>query len=81
MRVLGGFVCCGVIRFLKNFWQEESAQGITEYGAILAFVSLLVALTFGLTSGSLMPAISAAFHSVASQLNALSSEASSSSGS
>jgi len=45
---------------LKRFFSDEEAQGITEYGAILAFVSLLVALTFGFTSGSLLPALSSA---------------------
>lgn len=62
-------------RWLEQFWQDESAQGITEYGAIIAFVSLIVALTVGLMSGQLLPALSAAFESVASQLNNLAQEA------
>jgi len=66
------------LRF-KNLWQDETGQGITEYGAIIAFVAIIIAITFGLSNGSLMPAVSQAFSSVTSQLNSLSSAASSSS--
>lgn len=59
-----------------RFIADESGQGITEYGAILAFVAILVALVFSLTSGTLKCAISNAFSAVASQLNNLSSAAS-----
>jgi len=69
----------GSLSLIKRYFSDEEAQGITEYGAILAFVSLLVALTFGFTSGSLLPALSAAFKAVASQLNALASAATSAS--
>lgn len=65
--------------FFHQFLKNEDGQGITEYGAILAFVSLLVALTFSAANGSLMPAVSKAFKEVASQLNALSTAAASSS--
>lgn len=65
--------------FFHQFLKNEDGQGITEYGAIIAFVSLLVALTFGAANGSLMPAVSAAFRAVNSQLNALSTAASSAS--
>ncbi len=64
-----------VYQFLYN----EDGQGITEYGAILAFVSLLVALTFSAANGSLAPAISRCFKEVSSQLNNLSTAASSAS--
>ncbi len=60
---------------IKRFFIEESGQGITEYGAVLAFVALLVALVFSITRGALMSAISAAFSSVVSQLNNLSKSA------
>jgi len=66
---------------LTKFLRDESAQGITEYGAILAFVSILVAITFGLTNGSLMPAISLAFSAVSEQLNSMAATASAASGS
>ena len=61
--------------FATRFVNDESGQGITEYGAILAFVALLVALVFGLTKGALTGAISSAFSAVVKQLNCLSSAA------
>jgi Flp pilus assembly pilin Flp len=66
---------------VSRFIADESGQGITEYGAILAFVALLVALVFSITRGALMSAISAAFSAVVSQLNNLSSAAAGASGS
>jgi Flp pilus assembly pilin Flp len=35
-----------ISRFFNRFVQDESGQGITEYGAILAFVALLVGIAF-----------------------------------
>lgn len=58
--------------FMNRFVTDESGQGITEYGAILAFVAVLVALVFSFAKGGLSGAISAAFSSVIGQLNALS---------
>ena len=60
---------------LQLFFHDESGQGITEYGAILAFVAILVALVFSLTKGALASAISAAFSAVVKQLNNLSAAA------
>ncbi|HEY9717042.1 MAG TPA: hypothetical protein V6C69_06225 [Trichormus sp.] len=60
---------------ISRFIKDESGQGITEYGAILAFVAILVAVVFGVTKGALSSAISAAFSSVVSQLNNLSTGA------
>ncbi|CAN5371548.1 hypothetical protein BH10CYA1_BH10CYA1_20160 [soil metagenome] len=60
---------------VNRFITDESGQGITEYGAILAFVAILVALVFGITKGALTGAISSAFSAVVSQLNNLSSAA------
>jgi len=57
---------------ISRFIKDESGQGITEYGAILAFVAILVAVVFGITKGALASAISNAFSAVVSQLNALS---------
>jgi Flp pilus assembly pilin Flp len=64
---------------IKTFVNSEGGQGIVEYGAILAFVAILVGLTFALTTGSLSAAISGSFSSMAGQLkslNAASSQAS-----
>jgi Flp pilus assembly pilin Flp len=55
----------------KNFVSDESGQGITEYGAILAFVALLVAVVFSFASGTLTSAISQSFSTIVFQLNKL----------
>ena len=47
-------------KITKQFFTDESGQGITEYGAILAFVAVLAALIFSLTKGALTGAISQA---------------------
>jgi Flp pilus assembly pilin Flp len=60
---------------LSDFLTNESGQGITEYGAILAFVAILVAVVFSITQGALSSAISKAFSAVVSQLNHLSAAA------
>jgi Flp pilus assembly pilin Flp len=60
---------------ISRFVRDESGQGITEYGAILAFVAILVALVFSITQGALRGAICAAFSAVISQLNSISSGA------
>lgn len=64
---------------IKAYLQDESGQGITEYGAILAFVAILVAVVFSITQGALSAAISKAFSAVVSQLNNLSTAAGSAS--
>ena len=58
---------------VKHFIFDQSGQGITEYGAVLAFVALLVAIVFGVAKGALSCAISHAFSAVVSQLNNLAS--------
>lgn len=62
-----------MIEVIRNFRDDESGQGITEYGAILAFVALLVAVVFGFAQGTLQRAISQSFSTVISQLNRLNS--------
>ncbi|MBI4534583.1 MAG: Flp family type IVb pilin [Candidatus Melainabacteria bacterium] len=63
-------------QFMRRFLSDESGQGITEYGAILAFVAVLVALVFTFAQGGLKSSISAAFSSVIYQLNYLAGNAS-----
>jgi Flp pilus assembly pilin Flp len=58
---------------LNNFINDEAGQGITEYGAILAFVALLVAVVFSFASGTLTSAISQSFSTIVNQLNKLNS--------
>lgn len=57
--------------YVAEFFNDESGQGITEYGAILAFVALLVAVVFGFAQGTLQSAISQSFSRVVSELNRL----------
>jgi Flp pilus assembly pilin Flp len=57
--------------YLTEFYNDESGQGITEYGAILAFVALLVAVVFGFAQGTLQSAISQSFSRIVSELNRL----------
>jgi Flp pilus assembly pilin Flp len=64
---------------IRDYVSNEDAQGITEYGAVLCFVSLLVALAFTFTNGSLGNAVQLAFSAVTSQLNNMSNAAASSS--
>ncbi len=56
---------------VADFFSDESGQGITEYGAILAFVALLVAVVFGFAQGTLQSAISQSFSRIVSELNRL----------
>lgn len=58
-------------KFIDSFVSDESGQGITEYGAILAFVALLVAVVFGFAQGTLKTSLSTSFSTVISQLNRL----------
>ncbi len=60
-----------ISEMIRNFRDDESGQGITEYGAILAFVALLVAVVFGFAQGTLQSAISQSFSTIVSQLNRL----------
>ncbi|MBC8000199.1 MAG: hypothetical protein IAF58_19750 [Leptolyngbya sp.] len=55
-----------------NRKNRRKGQGITEYAAIIAFVAVMVALTFSFAPGKLAPAISGAFSSCVNQLNNLS---------
>lgn len=51
----------------------NKGQGISEYGAIIAFIALIVAMVFSIAHGRLRPAVSAAFSAAAQNLNNLSS--------
>jgi Flp pilus assembly pilin Flp len=62
------------------FFTDESGQGITEYGAILAMVAVLVGVCFSLTSGKLTSGILQCYSAITTQLNNLSSGAGAASG-
>jgi Flp pilus assembly pilin Flp len=53
----------------KRRLRRKEGQAITEYGAILAFVAVLVALAFASTTSGFAGAVSAAFSSITNQLN------------
>jgi Flp pilus assembly pilin Flp len=61
---------------LKKFYQEEDGQAITEYGAVMAFIAMLVALVFTLGKGGLANAVQTAFSGMSNSINLLSSAAS-----
>ena len=66
------------LRTSKNR-RSSKGQAITEYGAILAFVAVLVALTFSFTSGSVGAAVSKAFSSIVKNVNDMANTADSAS--
>jgi Flp pilus assembly pilin Flp len=49
--------------------RSEDGQAITEYGAILAFIAVLVALVFAFGSSDFSAAVSNCFSSITKQLN------------
>jgi Flp pilus assembly pilin Flp len=62
-----------VIEFTKQRkrLRDQRGQGITEYGMIIAFVSILIALAFSWAPGKLAPAVSSAFQCCVDNLNQL----------
>jgi Flp pilus assembly pilin Flp len=56
---------------LKAFVLDESGQSITEYGAVIAFVGVLIALAFHLARGGLFAGISGSFSVTTSHLDAM----------
>ena len=67
-------------RLVVLFFIDESAQGISEYGAILAMVAVLIGVVFSLTSGVLASGILHCYSAITTQLNNLSSGAGAASG-
>jgi Flp pilus assembly pilin Flp len=65
--------------WLREFLLDESGQSITEYGAIIAFVGVLIAVVFSMARGSLFSSVSGSYSSVTSQMNSLNQYSSSSS--
>jgi hypothetical protein len=60
----------------KHFNSRRAhGQGISEYAAVIAFVSVLVSIAFGLSNGQLLPSVKSAFSIVQVQLNNVSTEA------
>jgi Flp pilus assembly pilin Flp len=59
---------------LRRFIFDESAQGISEYGAILAFVALLIVLLLGFAQGSVAAALQGCYNVIVSTLQTLCSQ-------
>jgi|688.fasta_scaffold2407645_1 Flp pilus assembly pilin Flp len=58
-----------IARFMERFYKEEDGQGITEYGAIIAFVSVLVFFVFTFANGTLSQSLQQCSSSMIGQLN------------
>jgi Flp pilus assembly pilin Flp len=61
---------------LKRSIREDSGQGITEYGCILAFVALLIVLLLSFAQGSMASALTNAYSIIESTISFLDSQAS-----
>lgn len=55
--------------------RRKRGQAITEYAAVMAFVSLIVALAFNLAQGSLFAGLSHSYSTVTGTLYALNTAA------
>jgi len=62
--------------FIHTFFDEDSGQGITEYGAVLAFVAFLVAATLAVGHSIFATAIKNSFSTTANTLTQLATNAS-----
>jgi len=60
---------------LSPFLEEDDAQGITEYGAILAFTCLLIIVVFSFAHGTLGFAMSTSMSTVIGQFDRLNNAA------
>ena len=60
-----------VLNLIKAFFQNESGQGITEYGAVMAFIGILIAFAFSTGNSSLYSAIKGCFSSLATNTSML----------
>lgn len=54
---------------INAFFEDESGQGITEYGALLAFVGLMLAIVFSAGHGTLGLAVQNTYSAVSHQMN------------
>jgi Flp pilus assembly pilin Flp len=52
--------------------RNNKGQGMAEYAGVIAFIALLVAMTFGFARGSLLPSVSGAYSTVESHVTQLS---------
>jgi len=57
-------------KLLYKFVSDENGQGITEYGAVIAFVAIMIAFAFS-ANGALQPGIVNAYSALTKQLNTI----------
>lgn len=60
-----------MLNIFRKFAREEDGQGISEYAAVLAFVSLLIITVFHFTNGGLGMAISQTHSTLVGQFDRL----------
>ena len=65
------------IRLIKKFFEDQSGQGITEYGALLAFIGVLIGLVLSAGQGSLQTALKNSFSTMSTNMSRLVSNSSS----
>jgi Flp pilus assembly pilin Flp len=63
------YMTTNLLHYWQKFCQEEDGQAVTEYGAALAFVALLVAMVFSFSQGQLAHAVQSAFSATTNQVN------------
>lgn len=56
---------------IKQFITDENGQGITEYGAVLAFTALLVGSFFQVSTGPFSEILDGTYHRISAALVAL----------
>lgn len=62
-----------LLEAIKVFVNDESGQGVVEYGAMLGLVAVLIAVAAATGKSSCTNAISSAFQSAINKLNTASS--------
>ena len=58
------------LSFFEDFTKEQSGQGLTEYGAMMAFVAIIIAMMFA-TGQGLQASVASLFSSPVNSLNAV----------
>ena len=58
---------------ISRFINEESGQGITEYGAVLGFVAVLMGVALMSGQGTLQNSVKGCFSSISNSMSQLSS--------
>ncbi len=65
-----------VADLIKKFFENESGQTTAEYGALIAFAAMFVAILFTFGRGSLGAALKGSFSGITNNINQLAAGAS-----